>query len=109
MPNNVWGAPPEQLLSVLKKEPPPPKVYSSTEVLGYADKLSRRSKLKKRRVDGIGNDMEETMGLSETSEKQEKPKEGVIKSKKKKLIFGKRVMATVDTSESTKLKKKLQF
>jgi len=107
MPNNVWGASAYQLLDILDKEQPPPKVYSPTDVLNYAAKLSRHCKTEKRHEQDIRNAMEEKTSSIENLEKQDEA--GIMKPKKRKLIFGRRLMASVGTSESTKLKRKLQY
>jgi len=115
MPDNVWAVPADQLLTVLDGQPPPPKVYSSTDILSYAAKMSRNS-YSEGKFDrgisfdkGISNNMEEKLGLKDNPEKQEEIKEGIIKPKKKKLIFGRKLMATIASFENSKFKKKLKF
>merc|ERR1712168_1035568 len=108
MPNNVWGAPADQLLTVLDTQPPPPKVYSSTDILSYAAIMSRNSNLEERCDKRIPDNMEKKLGLIDNSEKQQKPKESIIKPRKK-LIFGRKLVASVANVENSKFKKKLQF
>merc|ERR1712060_786193 len=109
MANNVWGAPADQLLTILDKQPPPPKVYSSKDILSYAAKMSQKSNFEERGCRGIPDNMEEKLGLIDNPEKQEKPKEGIVKPRKKKLIFGRKLVASVANLENSKFKKKLQF
>jgi len=109
MPNNVWGAPADQLLTVLDTKPPPPKVYSSADILSYAAKMSRNSNIEERCDKRIPDNMEKKLGLIDNPEKQQKPKESIIKPRKKKLIFGRKLVASVANVENSKFKKKLQF